>query len=1248
MKKRIALAIALIFALATVLVLASCGGDEGCKNHTYSTEYTTDENGHWYASTCGCEGEVANYGAHKDEDKNGKCDVCQYVLCAHTFATEWSSDENGHYYASTCECAPQKSNEEPHVDAGKDGICDVCKYVVCSHEYAEKWSSDEANHWKAPVCDCKVDPISLGAHIDSNKDGNCDTCAYVLCSHEYASEWSSDGAYHWHAATCGCDVVKDKAEHEAGDDETICGTCGANICKHTYANTLSYDDTHHWYASTCGCDVIKDKAEHTWSSTWEKDGTGHWHKTECGCDVVSSFEKHLDGDDEDSRCDKCGQIDFGALIGNIDEYVSEERNELESSSYENDPIYENNYSEYISIKVYDNYVLVKDGFGNKKYISYCGPNDSVAFVVNVDSGNLAQRELDFDDTSLLNFSGVCNVAAGTSLEEYLIALYNLGVGESSSEFNYICDEENSKYSFSYVYDAGYTYAYAVIEFTLDEERMGVTSLTLNEQRYDEYVQGGDNKVVYTVKQSITQSFGDPMDSTDAPNPYAAEKYLLDELKLYIAKEQNGIYVPTSEQITDGYTVTIAPEYANGLRLVLGAEQAEYAEFNRYVIESNGLEAGWTNYPIFMYATKGGTYNVTVSNELTSISFTVVVEYKKPTSIKPAVVVDDEKERVKEYSIYNGLDFVLGVLTNYVSESPFINEPIVTKGDASKLTFTKDGENWIVVASAAGEYELKLVSALDESITATLPLTVLEVPTAAEILNGYYELTENDMSMTGSIKFTPVEAGASSGTAVFKIKIAGNPMLNEPDEIWESTISYAYENGKIVLSSVDGDDVSQFALTISDRYILTLVRTPYPEMPDYTEEYEFFATEEIIIRDPTENPFTMNVSSTYIYSPEDEFIFVAGEAGKYVFNVPAGYGLKVNTAEKIHYLDNINGFEFSLDLKERQEVKLIPMATKVGEVTMYFHIEKENVMTDANGLGGKYTFIQLAEFVLTFTPSDWGSTSGVLTVKDPINNSRSGSFSYTIVDGDYVLSEDSGIFITKDIGGSWYFQNGSLTQPQLFSGPTSYVPPVVSEIPYNGYKDENGLGGIYTVIVDGNEYKIIIVPSKDGGEGDGMLQIYNPVSGVYSEPYSYTEMCNEYFFDDSSIELYRENGEWLVVAESLNGVKLADVTVEPKPQNTVLSIGSNTIKLTPKDIANGGKEFTITPTAKGEFTFEGDLDIYIRYGDNLVAVSGKVVLEKDVTYTVVINTNDSAGQYLLNVKFVEYTGGGMGQLPDDEF
>ena len=48
------------------------------------------------------------------------------------------------------------------------------------------------------------------------------------------------------------------------------------------------------------------------------------------------------------------------------------------------------------------------------------------------------------------------------------------------------------------------------------------------------------------------------------------------------------------------------------------------------------------------------------------------------------------------------------------------------------------------------------------------------------------------------------------------------------------------------------------------------------------------------------------------------------------------------------------------------------------------------------------------------------------------------------------------------------------------------------------------------------------------------------------------------------------------------------------------------------------------------------------------LNGKVSLEKDITYRVVINTTADAGEYSLELKFVKYSGPVIGELPDDEF
>lgn len=46
----------------------------------------------------------------------------------HTYSPDWSYDENNHWHAATCEHSDLKSDEAAHVDANNDGVCDVCGY----------------------------------------------------------------------------------------------------------------------------------------------------------------------------------------------------------------------------------------------------------------------------------------------------------------------------------------------------------------------------------------------------------------------------------------------------------------------------------------------------------------------------------------------------------------------------------------------------------------------------------------------------------------------------------------------------------------------------------------------------------------------------------------------------------------------------------------------------------------------------------------------------------------------------------------------------------------------------------------------------------------------------------------------------------------------------------------------------------------------------------------------------------------
>ncbi len=82
-KKRITLPLALLFCSS--LALTACGEesptDDGgllSHTHTFSDEWTSDENAHWHAATCDHTSETKDTAEHIDADNDGVCDVCLY------------------------------------------------------------------------------------------------------------------------------------------------------------------------------------------------------------------------------------------------------------------------------------------------------------------------------------------------------------------------------------------------------------------------------------------------------------------------------------------------------------------------------------------------------------------------------------------------------------------------------------------------------------------------------------------------------------------------------------------------------------------------------------------------------------------------------------------------------------------------------------------------------------------------------------------------------------------------------------------------------------------------------------------------------------------------------------------------------------------------------------------------------------------------------------------------------------------
>lgn len=134
MKRKPIYILALVLLLS--LTLAACGEHE----HEFDVKWSVDAINHWHAAICGDTEEAADKDAHgfktSADGKTEQCEVCGYsrnVIVTpdpkpheHTYATEFSANESGHFRVATCEHADEVTDNAPH--AYVDGICTVCKW----------------------------------------------------------------------------------------------------------------------------------------------------------------------------------------------------------------------------------------------------------------------------------------------------------------------------------------------------------------------------------------------------------------------------------------------------------------------------------------------------------------------------------------------------------------------------------------------------------------------------------------------------------------------------------------------------------------------------------------------------------------------------------------------------------------------------------------------------------------------------------------------------------------------------------------------------------------------------------------------------------------------------------------------------------------------------------------------------------------------------------------------------------------
>ena len=322
MKRKITLVVSVLFALALVLALASCGHE-----HAFKTQWEKDATNHWHI--CEVEGEecaeVSDKAAHtfvqssktdatctSDGSIVEKCSVCGYEktttvpkiahswddatctvakTCKTCGATEGAlASHKGGVATCTdkavCEVCEQPYGEEPQGHKGGEATCtDKAVCEVCEQPYGEEPQGHKGG--KATCTDkavCEVCEQPYGEEPQGHKGGEA-TCQSAALCQTCGAAYGEIGTHKGGEATCQAKATCETCGEEYGElaDHDYKETVTEPTCKDGGFTTVT--------CNTPGCDYTETKDE--------TDPTGEHKGGEATCQAKAT-------------CETCGE-EYGEL-----------------------------------------------------------------------------------------------------------------------------------------------------------------------------------------------------------------------------------------------------------------------------------------------------------------------------------------------------------------------------------------------------------------------------------------------------------------------------------------------------------------------------------------------------------------------------------------------------------------------------------------------------------------------------------------------------------------------------------------------------------------------------------------------------------------------------------------------------------------------------------------------------------------------------------------------------------------------
>lgn len=159
--------------------------------HNYKTTWSKNAKEHWHeCAQCKDKKDTKKHdaGPEPTETEPQTCKTCKYILKpalghTHNYATEWTVDEEGHWY--TCAGCEEPGSYAAHdFENGCDPECSICGFTrEAGHSYGEEFLTDGESHWRTcSGCGEKADAAAHipGAEATATTAQTCTVCGYEL------------------------------------------------------------------------------------------------------------------------------------------------------------------------------------------------------------------------------------------------------------------------------------------------------------------------------------------------------------------------------------------------------------------------------------------------------------------------------------------------------------------------------------------------------------------------------------------------------------------------------------------------------------------------------------------------------------------------------------------------------------------------------------------------------------------------------------------------------------------------------------------------------------------------------------------------------------------------------------------------------------------------------------------------------------------------------------------------------------